>query len=197
VIAIDNAALGLLPGDAIDALCLFGAAEAGNAWFSLAPGSPSLGTGGFSAADVLAAGPALVTGAGEIGLLTADNLDALKCTGEGTPGPTPTPTATPPPTPTPPPVVFGDVDCNGGPPTAVDALKILRFVASLSVNQTEPCPDIGTSGAAFSRNGLPPPVAGDVNCSGSVTAVDALAILRFVAGLPGLPAPSGCREIGA
>lgn len=78
----------------------------------------------------------------------------------------------------------------------MDALKILRFVASLSVNQTEPCPDIGTSGAASARNGLPAPVAGDVNCSGGVTAVDALAVLRFVAVLTGLPVPSGCREIG-
>jgi hypothetical protein len=26
----------------------------------------------------------------------------------------------------------------------VDALKILRHVAQLSVSQTEPCPDIGT-----------------------------------------------------
>ncbi|HET9476398.1 MAG TPA: hypothetical protein VFP63_02795 [Dehalococcoidia bacterium] len=36
----------------------------------------------------------------------------------------------------------GDVDCNGQ-VTAVDALKILRQVAGLSVTQTEPCPDIG------------------------------------------------------
>ncbi len=27
---------------------------------------------------------------------------------------------------------------------AVDALGILRYVASLPVNQNEPCPDIGT-----------------------------------------------------
>lgn len=35
----------------------------------------------------------------------------------------------------------GDVDCNGI-VNSVDALKVLRFVAGLSVNQTEPCPDI-------------------------------------------------------
>lgn len=38
----------------------------------------------------------------------------------------------------------GDVDCSGS-TTAVDALKILRFVARMKVDQTEPCPDIGTS----------------------------------------------------
>jgi len=35
----------------------------------------------------------------------------------------------------------GDVDCNGI-VNSVDALKVLRFVAGLSVTQTEPCPDI-------------------------------------------------------
>lgn len=36
---------------------------------------------------------------------------------------------------------MGDVDCNGD-VNAVDALKILRQVAGLSVSQAEPCPDI-------------------------------------------------------
>ena len=40
--------------------------------------------------------------------------------------------------------VQGDVDCSGAPVNAVDALKILRRIANLSVTQTEPCPDIGT-----------------------------------------------------
>jgi hypothetical protein len=35
-----------------------------------------------------------------------------------------------------------DVDCDGA-RTAVDALKILRFVAGLGASQTEPCIDIG------------------------------------------------------
>jgi hypothetical protein len=39
--------------------------------------------------------------------------------------------------------LWGDVDCNGT-VTSVDALKVLRHVADLSVSQTEPCPDIGT-----------------------------------------------------
>ena len=37
---------------------------------------------------------------------------------------------------------FGDVDCSNA-VNSVDALKILRYVALLSVSQTEPCPDIG------------------------------------------------------
>ena len=39
----------------------------------------------------------------------------------------------------------GDVDC-GGDVSSVDALKVLRYVASLPVNQTEPCTDIGAHG---------------------------------------------------
>jgi hypothetical protein len=35
-----------------------------------------------------------------------------------------------------------DVDCDGA-RTAVDALKILRFVSGIEVTQTEPCVDLG------------------------------------------------------
>ena len=69
------------------------------------------------------------------------------------------------------------MDCNGG-ITAVDALKILRAVASLPVAQNEPCPDIGDDITT---------VWGDIDCSGNVTSldvtsVDALKILRYVTG---------------
>jgi hypothetical protein len=37
-----------------------------------------------------------------------------------------------------------DVDCNGA-RDAVDALKILRYVAGMPYAQHEPCPDIGTA----------------------------------------------------
>ena len=57
-------------------------------------------------------------------------------------GPTPTPTPTPPSG-----NKVGDVDCSGA-VDAVDALKILRHVAGLSVSQNEPCPDIGSSVAS-------------------------------------------------
>jgi hypothetical protein len=38
--------------------------------------------------------------------------------------------------------IWGDVDCNDT-VTSVDALKILRHVADLPVDQDEPCTDIG------------------------------------------------------
>ena len=41
---------------------------------------------------------------------------------------------------------WGDVDCSGD-ITPVDSLKVLRHDAGLSVQQDEPCPDIGTLAA--------------------------------------------------
>jgi hypothetical protein len=77
------------------------------------------------------------------------------------------------------------VDCNGE-VSSVDALKELRHVVQLSVNQTEPCPDIGTEVASL---------WGDVDCGGSVTSVDALKILRFVAQLS-VSQTEPCADIG-
>lgn len=69
----------------------------------------------------------------------------------------------------------GNVDCNQV-INATDALKILRYVAGLSVAQSEPCKDVGqTIGSGFKQ--------GDVDCSGAVLATDALKVLRRVAGL--------------
>ncbi len=79
---------------------------------------------------------------------------------------------------------FGDVDCDGS-VNAVDALKVLRSVALLSV----------TSGCA-TPIGSGDPLMGDVDCSGGVDAVDALALLRYVANLPVSQQP-GCPEIGS
>ena len=79
----------------------------------------------------------------------------------------------------------GNTDCNQT-INAVDALKVLRFIAGLPVLQNEPCADIGASIAA----GL----QGDVDCSGEVNAVDALFILRTVAGLS-VNIPQGCPAI--
>jgi len=60
-----------------------------------------------------------------------------------TPTPTASPTATASPTPSPTPVPHGDVNCSGV-VDAVDALQILRHVASLPVNLPDGCPDIGS-----------------------------------------------------
>jgi hypothetical protein len=83
---------------------------------------------------------------------------------------------------------FGDVDCSNT-VVATDALKVLRFVAGLTVAQSEPCLDIS----------LPLPsgkLQGDVDCSGAaIAATDALKILRYVAGLP-VSQAAGCPKIG-
>lgn len=67
----------------------------------------------------------------------------------------------------------GDVDCSLA-VNSVDALKLLRHVAGLSVSQTEPCPDVATDEAS---------PWGDVDCTGAVNSVDALKVLRYVAAL--------------
>jgi hypothetical protein len=74
---------------------------------------------------------------------------------------------------------------NGG----LDALKVLRFSAGLSVAQNEPCADIGMAIGGGQ-------VQGDVDCSNphSVNAVDALKILRAVAGLS-VAKPAECPEV--
>jgi hypothetical protein len=91
-----------------------------------------------------------------------------------------------------PPPQWGDVDCSGGGPTSVDALKVLRNVAALPVSQTEPCPDIQTT---VDLTGIGEVTWGDVDCGSGVSSVDALRILRFVAGLPVVIAPT-CPAIG-
>lgn len=77
--------LGLGSGDNIDALCLN---ENGNGLFdsgdqllfSLAAGSPTLTTLSAGAADLLRAGPQVVTPAVALGLTASDDLDAALCT---------------------------------------------------------------------------------------------------------------------
>ena len=90
-----------------------------------------------------------------------------------------------PPAPTPEAFVFGDVDCDDD-VDAVDSLKELRWVAGLSVSQTEPCPDIGSEVASL---------FGEVDCDDDVDAVDSLKLLRFVAGLS-VSQEAGCPVIG-
>jgi hypothetical protein len=80
----------------------------------------------------------------------------------------------------------GNVDCNQA-INSIDALKVLRFSASLSVAQSEPCKDIGDAiGSGFDQ--------GDVDCSGTVNSIDALKILRAVAQLT-VNQPSGCGPV--
>jgi len=82
----------------------------------------------------------------------------------------------------------GNVDCNLT-IDSTDALKDLRFAAGLYTWQSEPCADIGTTIAGGYTQG-------DTNCDHWVNAVDALLILRAVAGLP-VALPAGCPLIKA
>jgi hypothetical protein len=88
----------------------------------------------------------------------------------------------------------GNVDCSGpaNGVSAVDALKLLRHSASLSVSQGEPCLDIG-----LARLLAPPDdwKMGDVDCSGVVNSIDALKVLRAVAGLSVAYVGAGCPEV--
>ena len=84
------------------------------------------------------------------------------------------------------PIAQGDVDCSQG-IDAVDALKVLRFAASLSVAQTEPCPEPPSLVAGFPF--------GDVDCNNVVNAVDGLKILRHNAALS-VTQTEPCPDIG-
>ena len=88
------------------------------------------------------------------------------------------------------PTVFGDVDCDTA-VNSVDALKVLRHGAGLSVSQTEPCVNLGDP--------LPnTELQGDVDCSNSVNSVDALKLLRHAAGLSvSQNEPPPCPDIGS
>ena len=79
----------------------------------------------------------------------------------------------------------GDVDCSAS-SNSIDALKILRHNAGLSVDQTEPCANIGTDIGTRSQ--------GDVDCSGGISSVDSLKVLRASAGLSVTQQP-GCPPI--
>jgi hypothetical protein len=83
--------------------------------------------------------------------------------------------------------VFGDVDCSTA-VNSVDALKVLRFNAALSVSQTEPCVDLGMT--------LPnTEMQGDVDCTGQVSSVDALKLLRHAAALS-VSQTEPCPDVG-
>lgn len=94
----------------------------------------------------------------------------------------------------PPPLfVWGDNDCDVD-VDSVDALKGLQYVAGISFVQTTPCfplgETIGTSPAAVDVR-----LWGDVDCDGDVDAVDALGILRHVAGIATVAGGGACPAV--
>lgn len=91
----------------------------------------------------------------------------------------------------------GDIDCDGA-ITAVDALMLLRDVAQLDVTLPAGCPPISIAGLASVRSDAVPQLTlarGDIDCDGTITAVDALLLLRYVAHLD-VSLPGGCAAIG-
>lgn len=90
----------------------------------------------------------------------------------------------------------GNLDCDGG-VAATDALKELQEIAGLPYNQTEPCPDIGTQVEIVQVAGNGTVVTwGDLDCNGAIAATDALALLRYIAGL-GVNQEEPCIDVGA
>jgi hypothetical protein len=85
VVYADHSSLGLVSGDAIDALCLQengnGALDSGDkVLISLASASPSLATLGANAGDLLSVAPLRIyRSAGQMGLAANDDLDAALC----------------------------------------------------------------------------------------------------------------------
>lgn len=92
-------------------------------------------------------------------------------------------------------VTWGDDDCDGD-ADAVDALKNLQHIAAIPFQQNDPCFPLGDPVSVTQIAGFGEILWGDVDCDGDVDAVDALQILRFVAGLqPNQQA--GCPPIGS
>lgn len=85
----------------------------------------------------------------------------------------------------------GNVDCDSA-INSVDALKVLRLSAGLTITRRQPCWPVGppSGGGDFWE-------MGDVDCNFEVNSVDALLILRVKVGLP-VSLPEGCPPmIGA
>ncbi|MCH8200627.1 MAG: hypothetical protein IIB85_01755, partial [Chloroflexi bacterium] len=100
--------------------------------------------------------------------------------------PTPVPTDPPADTPTPTPAnqenLWADIDCSSG-VGVVDSLKMLRADAGLSVSQDANCPLPSTDLDVIWDSQTTNDKWGDADCSGELTPVDSLKVLRFDAGL--------------
>ena len=137
---------------------------------------------------------------------TSEFSECFFVPGPATPSPTPSPTASPTPTPsltpspsptgtanpsaTPSPTgspvgpILGDADCDG----VIDTDDAVTVLADVS--------DAGGSAGCVAVAGATPLNSADTNCDGLVTPLDALNILRHLAGLLELPLPSGCPAVG-
>lgn len=90
-------------------------------------------------------------------------------------------------------VIWGDDDCNNA-VNAVDGLKNLQEIAGIPYGQEAPCFTLGDP-VSVTPSGAAQILWGDIDCDGDLDSVDALGILRSVAGLPVNQQPQ-CPEIG-
>ena len=128
---------------------------------------------------------------------------------EPVPPATPTPSPTLSPTPTEPAegtvvdVPWGDDNCSGEPNPIDSLLTLLTDAGELLPNPPADCPRMNDVVMVFATSGDDRGIAaggsaevwGDVDCSGSITPVDSLKILRFDAGFT-VAQPLGCPAIG-
>ncbi|MFQ5858919.1 MAG: hypothetical protein ACE5LU_25245, partial [Anaerolineae bacterium] len=91
-------------------------------------------------------------------------------------------------------VLWGDVDCDGDVDIG-DAQKIARWLINLSVSQTEPCPDIGSSVPVTEDATTTIRKWGDVDGDGDVDIGDAQKIARWLIDLD-ITQTAGTPEIG-
>jgi hypothetical protein len=174
VIYRSAASLGLRAGDNIDGLCLYRNENKDVFLLSLGRGSPTLAAIGASPDDLLYAGgpdyrPSIFNNGSQYGLLSTDNLDAVKCQ-----------------EPKPPRLPHGDLNCDGV-IDMQDVYRLLLFLAGLPIDDIVNCPDIG-SGPADA-------LVGDLNCDGQVNNADLVPLLLRVARAR-VPLPAGCPPIG-
>ncbi len=154
-------ALGLLPGDDIDALCLHESGDGtyrateDHVVFSLTAGSPTLAAIGAGPGDLLwpatPAGvartpPTVALAASSLGLMTGDDVVAASCSDALTSRP-----------------ASGDVNCDGQ-TNSIDATLVLQYHAGLLAN------------VACAENA-------DVDENGTVNSIDATVILQLEAGV--------------
>jgi hypothetical protein len=91
---------------------------------------------------------------------------------------------------------FGDVDCDGF-VTLLDSAEVLQGAAGVEVTHHPGCAPVGTmlpSEYAVPASGSSL-LAGDIDCDTLVTPLDALALLREIAQVPG-QRPGGCPVVG-
>ena len=169
-----GASLGLQAGDDIDGICLFKNNGKDVFLLTLSRGSPTLANIGATPDDLLFAGgpdfpPNIFKHGSQYGLLSTDNIDAVKCQEPKPPG-----------------LPQGDLDCDGD-IDIFDLFRLLFFLAGLPIDEIADCPDPG--------DGPADALVGDLNCDGEVNNADLIPLLLRI-GDARIFQPAGCPPIG-